>query len=188
VAAAAALAAFSPGARSALLDWLDAIPGVRIERAPALPRSELLPALDFGRPSSLAQARRRADFTLRLPKRLGRPDRVFFDRDGAGGAVVTLVYGTRLVLTEWRTKEVLFYKLLGRGSSTELTDVAGSEAVWLSGGDHAVFYLGGDGAEQYRSGRLAGNVLVWREGGVGYRLEAAVSLREAIDLAESLEP
>jgi hypothetical protein len=190
VAALVAVLALSPGARSAVLDWLDAIPGVRIHRVEKLPVSNLMPGaeLEFGRRVSLNSARRRAGFTVRLPDELGDPTAVYFDRD-RGGTVVTARYGDRLVLSEWTTSAVLFDKLLLGPTRVERTTVGDNRAAWISGGDHAVYYLGAvDAAEHARQGSLAGNVLLWQDGLVGYRLETAASKKRALDLAESLRP
>ena len=185
----AALAAvFSPGARSAFRDWFDFVPGVHVERVEKLPPSARIRAFDLGRRVSLDEARREARFELRLPTGVGKPSEVFVDRDGAGGVAVTAVYGRGLVLTEWRSNHIFFYKLLGPGTSTEIADVHGVDALWLTGGDHAVFYRGADDVEYERDGRLAGNVLLWQQGRTGYRLEARVPLRRALALARSLEP
>jgi hypothetical protein len=186
LAAAVAAIALTPSARSAFLDWLDAIPGVRIARVEELPRSVLMPAFDFGRPVSLDEARRRAGFRLRLPVGVGEPTRAYLDHDGAGRAVVTVAYDSRLVLTEWSETELLFYKQIGRGTRVVEVRVGGAPGLWLTGGDHAVFYLGADRTEYYRAGRLAGNVLFWDRAGIGHRLEARVPLRRALELARSL--
>ena len=186
--AVALTAVFSPSARSAFRDWFDFIPGVHVERVEKLPPSARISAFDLGRRVSLDEARREARFALRLPKGVGKPSRVFVDRDGAGGVAVTAVYGSSLVLTEWRSNHIFFYKLLGPGTSTEIADVHGVDALWLTGGDHAVFYRGADDVEYQRDGRLAGNVLLWQQGRTGYRLEARIPLSRALALARSLEP
>ena len=180
-------AIFSPGARSAFRDWFDFIPGVRIERVEKLPPSSRLHAFDLGREVSLAEARRQARFGLRLPSGLGRPTKVYLDRDPARGTGVTVLYGNGLVLTEWRSDHVFFYKLLEPGTTTQAVYVDGVPGVWLSGGDHAVFYLGADGVEYQHEGRLAGNVLLWQRGRTAYRLEARIPLRRALRIAESLD-
>jgi hypothetical protein len=188
--AAAAVLALSSGARSAVLDWLDAIPGVRIHRVERLPESRLLPTAGaFGRSVSLEQARRRAGFTVRLPSGVGKPTVVYFDHD-RGGTAVTVRYGRRLVLSEWRSSAVLFDKLLlDPGARVENAEVGDNRALWLSGGDHAVFYLGLEDAQEHvQQGWLAGNVLLWQEGFVGYRLETRGGQARAIKLAESLRP
>lgn len=183
--AVAAVLAFSSGARSAVLDWLDAIPGVRIERTEKLPESRLMPAVDFGSPVSLETARRRAGFPVLLPNGLGEPTAVQLDR-GGGGTAVTMRFDRRLVLTEWRASAVLFEKMISFDSNVEPTKVGDDDGLWISGGDHAVFYLGVDTKEHFQPGRLAGNVLLWHDGLVGYRIETAASKRRALELAESL--
>jgi hypothetical protein len=184
--AAIAAIALTPSARSAFLDWIDAIPGVRIARVEELPKSAPMSVYDFGRPVSLEVARRAAGFQVRLPGDVGDPTRVYLDHDGAGGAVVTVAYDSRLVLTEWRETELLFFKQVGRGARLVDVRVGGARGVWLTGGDHAVFYLGADQGEYYRGGRLVGNVLLWDRDGIGHRLEAHVPLRRALELANSL--
>jgi hypothetical protein len=179
-------AVFSPGARSAFRDWFDFIPGVRIERVEKLPPSNRLQAFDLGQEVSLDQARREARFGLRLPSGLGRPTKVYLDRDPARGVGVTVLYGNGLALTEWRSDHVFFYKLLEPGTTTQAVYVDGVPGLWLSGGDHAVFYLGADGIEYQHEGRLAGSVLLWQRGRTAYRLEARVPRRRALRIAESL--
>jgi hypothetical protein len=179
-------AVFSPGARSAFRDWFDFIPGVRIERVEKLPPSRRLHALDLGREVSIGEAERQARFGLRLPSGLGRPMKVYLDRDPARGVGVTVLYGNGLALTEWRSDHVFFYKLLEPGTTTQAVYVDGVPGLWLSGGAHAVFYLGPDGIEYQHEGRLAGNVLLWQRGRTAYRLEARIPLRRALRIAESL--
>jgi hypothetical protein len=186
--AAAAAIALTPAARSAFLDWIDAIPGVRIARVEKLPQSELLPDFDFGRPVTLEEARRAASFPIRLPDGVGDPTDVYLDRDGAGQAVVTIGYDRRLMLTEWHETQPLFYKLIGPGTRVDPVRVGASDGVWVSGGDHVVFYLGADSTEYSRSGRLAGRVLLWDRSGIGYRLEGRFSRQRALELARSMTP
>jgi hypothetical protein len=188
VVAAGALA-FSSGARSAVLDWLDAVPGVRIDRVERLPESELLGSFDPGPRVGLAEARRAFGFPVRLPDRLGDPDAIHLDRDRSGAAVVTAVYGTELVLTQWPARTVLFHKLVAAGTRLERVSVQGRPGAWIAGGDHAVFYEAArTGVEERAAGRLAGNVLVWVRDGIAYRLEADVPRERALELARSLEP
>ncbi len=62
----------------------------------------------------------------------------------------------------------------------------GDFAIWLEGGPHAVFYLGPDGEPTPRDGRLAGNTLLWFDETTTYRLEAAIPLEQAVEIAESI--
>ena len=191
VAALAAVLAVSPGARGAFADWLDFLPGVRVERVEELPSMPLAQWTGvYGEQATLAEAERQAPFDVLLPESLGEPDLVYRYRDPSGGFVVTAVYGdereARLVLTEWTTEDVLFHKLLGPVTQAELVDVRGQEGLWISGNEHVVFYLGHDFQERAAPGALAGNVLVWQEGDVGYRLEAGVGRERAFELVAEL--
>jgi hypothetical protein len=189
VAAAVAVAA-SPGARSAIRDLLDAIPGVSVERLPELPPGSYVLLPDYGERVGLERAQAAAGFPLRLPDGLGEPDAVHLDRDRAGAPVVTAVWGAdtgpRLVLTQWRARSILFHKSLGPRSQARLVRLDGSDALWLAGDDHAVFYDGGGPDDERRAAYLAGNALAWTEAGVTYRLEGRFTLDEARRLAESL--
>jgi hypothetical protein len=191
VAAFAAVLAVSPGARGALADWLDFLPGVRIERVDELPSMPLSSWTGvYGDEVTLAEAERQAPFEILLPESLGEPDLVYRYRDPSGGLVITAVYGdhrdARLVLTQWATEDVLFHKLLGPATQAQLVDVREARGLWINGNRHVVFYLGGDFQERAAQGALAGNVLVWQEGDVGYRLEAGVGRERALELAAEL--
>jgi hypothetical protein len=191
IAAFAAVLAVSPGARGALADWLDLLPGVRIERVDELPSMPLSSWTGvYGEEVTLAEAERQAPFEILLPESLGEPDLVYRYRDPSGGLVITAVYGderdARLVLTQWTTEDVLFHKLLGPATQAQLVDVREARGLWINGNRHVVFYLGGDFQERAAQGALAGNVLVWQEGDVGYRLEAGVGRERALELAAEL--
>jgi hypothetical protein len=184
--------ALSPGARGALGDLLGRIPGVRVERVEELPAMPLAEGGAYGAEVSLAQAERLAPFDLRLPAGLGEPDRVYHRRDGAGADVVTVVYGGEreagLVLTTWPLEHLLVHKLVGPGTDAETVDMGASTAgIWISGRRHVVFYLSRDRRERALEGALAGNVLIWQDGGLGHRLEAGVTRERALQLAAGLE-
>jgi hypothetical protein len=191
--AAAGAVALTPGARSALLDVLDVVPGVEVRRT----EKELPAAVPFfsfeetlGRRVSLEEARRTVGFQLRLPEQLSEPDRVYLDRGAEGGAV-TAVYGgagrrAQLVLTQWHPVRLLFRKLLVRGTDVETVDLDGGQALWISNGDHEVFYVGVDQRRYRAAGYLAGNTLIWQRGAITYRLEGNLVLEHALELARSL--
>jgi hypothetical protein len=176
------------GALAATL--LDLVPGVRLRHAERLPSATLTQPLAAGRPVTLAEAERIVPFTILLPAGLAERPHYFLDRDAAGAAVFTAVYGSgtraELVLTQWRGGPVLFDKLLGYQARTEYVDVGGAPGIWIEGPEHAVFYLGLAGKERRLAGRLAGNVLVWQRNAVSYRLEADVGRQRALELAASL--
>jgi hypothetical protein len=171
---------------------LDLVPGVRVEHVEQPPSVGFTQFPGYGVPVTLAAAQEAVPFALLLPRGLGRPGRILLDRDRAGSPVVTAVYGgerrARLVLTQWVARAVLFDKLLRYDTRVQPVDVDGSPGLWIEGGRfHDVFYLGRSGSEERAPGFLAGNVLVWQRGAVSYRLEAAVGLPRALELAALLQ-
>jgi hypothetical protein len=69
------------------------------------------------------------------------------------------------------------------------TTVNGNPARWVEG-PTAVYVDAGGGGEMLdkRTFITDGHTLVWEESGITYRLEAAVTLEEAVRIAESLTP
>lgn len=185
VLAAAGALALSSSARSGLVDLLDFVPGVRIERVDEPPAMAVTESDSFGRELTLDEAERTAPFELLLPASLGDPDHVYLRSSGA----VTAVYGddrrARVVLTAWPADEVLAHKMIGPATVADVVDVRGQAGVWISGVPHPVFYLD-DGLERGLEGNLAGNVLVWQEGDAAYRLESGLTLARALELAGDL--
>jgi hypothetical protein len=190
LAATAAVLAASPGARSTVLDWLR-IGGVQIRRADELPKVPLRAEPVFGERVSLEEARRRVEFPVLVPERLGEPDRVHHRPYPPGGAV-TLVWGEpgepRLALTEWagRVVEPVVLKLIPPGTQADVVTVGGGTGVWLEGAPHVLFIHPPGGGEQAEELYLAGNVLVWEVGERSFRIEAAVGRDEALRIARSL--
>lgn len=185
-------AAFAvPQARTAILRWVG-LSHVRVVRVDELPPTRPLSGADLGTRTTFVAATRAAGFELLVPDR--QPDSVYVAHSDAG-VRVTLVYGDvskpRLMLSEFRgigtTKFV--EKLADGGTKVERVTVDGSPGLWLSGAPHAVYYAKpGEFDNVYVDDPfLAGNTLVWeRPGGITYRIEADLSKREALKLAESL--
>lgn len=139
--------------------------------------------------------RRTADGVAFAPAALGSPDAVYVDR-----SVTWLVYGPRADLPEVLGTGVgaLVARIEGDGLLEKVIDptvtdridvtVQGHPAVWLEGGEHELLVERADGRVVSSRGRLAGNTLLWEEGGITYRLELALPLAEALRIAESVEP
>ena len=116
---------------------------------------------------------------------MGEPDRVFLQKSWE---MVILVWldetdpeKVRLSLHEIAPGSVIIEKFEPR--LLEMTQVHDSPAAWVSG-PYLVQLTNGDA--NWR--RLVnGNTLVWEAGGVTYRLESALSLEDAIRIAESIE-
>ncbi len=198
VASTASLAAL-PSLRSAVADLLG-IGGVRIQTGGQRP-APAGASLDLGDPISLEDARARVDFDVVVPEALGDPDEVFLDELVPGGQVA-LVYlaGEGLpatpgsdagaLITQFRgsIEDPVLKKLITAEPGTVLKPVTvnRSRGYWMSGGPHFISYIGPDGAPREETVRLVGNVLLWEQNGVTLRIESALTKREALAIAESL--
>jgi hypothetical protein len=187
--------ALSPGARSAVVDLLDRIPGLEIERRAELPDVPYRTHPSYGLEVSLEDAKLRFARPLELPRELGTPDHLYW-LAGPPADMVTAVYGdtrrARAVFSQWKVGSPLLYKVLTHGTGVEVATVRpGAPGVWLFGREHAVFFLSqdqSDPAHHFQEGYLAGNVLAWHSTpDVVYRLEARVGKARALEIARSLE-
>lgn len=203
--------AFSPDARATAADILR-LRGIEIFRGPAptpTPAASPLgipsptPALDratLGEPVTLADARQRAGFGLVLPDDplLGPPDAVYV-RAVEGSVAVSFAYrvrpgipvspeaGIAALVTELggRLEPAILGKVVGPGTSIELLTVNGEPGAWLEGRPHQVFYTATGGAFVNDTLRLAGNTLIWEQGGIVMRLEAQVDKATALRIAST---
>jgi len=182
-----------------------AIGGLRLIFSPAsLPPLPSIPNQPgIGQQTTLYAATSQVGFVLRVPSltALSDPDQVYLMEPPAGGAV-TLVYGARpgyplqqgkaygLVVTQFRAdlSDELFEKMITGGVRVTQTSVHGLPAYWVAGGEHFFFYRDAAGRIVNTTLRLAGDTLIWEEGGVTHRVEGAPSLQAAIAVVESLEP
>ena len=147
--------------------------------------------LDLAGETTLAEARAKASFAVRLPtypSDLGPPDHVFLQ--DFSGPVVVLVWMDRTRPNRVR----MSLHELGPGTFAEKiqppviqeTTVNGPRAVWTEG-PHLLQFLRG-GQVIYDARRLVeGHTLVWTQGDVTYRLETDLPLDEAVRIAASLK-
>jgi hypothetical protein len=77
-------------------------------------------------------------------------------------------------------------KVLGPGTTTRTVTVTGRPGVWISGDPHQIAYNASDGDFTTDTVRRAGNVLLWEDHGVTYRIEGLASLDTALAIANSL--
>ena len=164
---------------------------VPMTATPSLPSSTLIPSLSrIAGETTLADAQQRADYPIPLPAHppnLGQPDHVFVQ--DADGAMTILVW-----LDPLRSGQVLMsLHFIPSGSwavrkieptAIEETEVNGQRAIWAVGPYPLI--LTNRQVEFIRL--IDGNVLIWTDGDITYRLETGLSLEEAIKIAESLEP
>lgn len=144
---------------------------------------------DLAGETSLVEAQRALDFPIKLPtypSGLGAPDRVFLQ--DLGGQAVLLVW----MDPEEPDRIQLDLLLMGPGTFAEKalpavieeTSINGQEAIWAKGA-HLLQFSG----STYHSVPLVveGNILIWEQDGVTYRLESDLSLEEAVRVAESVK-
>jgi hypothetical protein len=147
-------AAFAvPQSRSAILRFLH-LRGVSVEQVETLPLAEQRPlAAALGPVVGDAEAQRVLGAPF-LPRRHG----TLYDR---GGFVSTLLSGP-VLLTEFGAPEML--KKFAEARVEWIEVAPGVQGIWLAGPRHVVLFPG-------LPPRYAGNVLVWADDRVTYRLE-----------------
>ena len=191
------------------------VPGIRIIFAPsgsaqsptvpAPPTSSASPSgsstrllglpLGLGLPISLDEAKARVGFAPRLPAGIGEPVESYVEQER-----LTLLWtpttrlpkipdtAVGLLVTEFRGQvdRTYYEKVLGGGTTVEAVTVGGNRGYWLSGEPHQLFYVGPSGEPEFETRRVVGQVLIWYDGELTYRLETALSRNDAIQLAESM--
>ena len=164
--AALAVAFAVPASRASLLRFFH-LRGARVTLVDRLPPITIRRSL--GQPVPLGSA----PFRLRLPGGR-RPQQVYA---GEGG------YWLRfpgLLVFEFESgsgTEVIKKAVLG-SADVEYVDVNGDPGIWV-GGRHAVYFPGGPP-------RASGHALIWQQGRLTLRLEAAVSRERALAVARSV--
>jgi hypothetical protein len=187
------LVAYGPS-RTAIADWLG-IGAVRFTSEGPLPSG--LPA----RPgptnrggagvgsSAFADARRKVSFPIVRadPARAGAATAIEADANVPGG-LVSVTYD-RFTLTEIAAQpdgQPIATKMLPPGTRVEYLSVNGRHGAWISGSPHELGYLDANGAYRNETVRRVGNVLLWEEGGVTYRIEGLDAEEEALAIAAGL--
>jgi hypothetical protein len=154
-------------------------------------KSSLIPLLEqIGGETTLEDAQQKIGIPIPLPTYpadLDLPDRVFLQ--DAGGWMLILVW-----LDPQQPDQVqMSLHLIEEGSWTiqksqptiiEETTVNGSRAIWTEGNYPLILR---NGNMQFTR-MINGNVLIWEENKITYRLETNLDLDEAVHIAESLTP
>jgi len=141
----------------------------------------------------------RAGFTVTLPADpvIGPPEAAYVD--GARGGQVTVLWpvGPELPATKEPTVGLLLgqfqgavsdgflIKAVDAGTVVERVRVDGRPGFWISGEPHVLFWDGPTGPVD-DARRWVGDVLLWADGPITFRLESALGRDEAIRIAESL--
>jgi hypothetical protein len=187
------------------------VSGIRIEfreetptAIATTPSTPTTPQLDLGRQVSLRDAAARSNLFLAMPDSavLGQPDQVYLREQPDGGYLVTLVYlptetlppaaetGVGLLLMEFQSTnrvEFMVKGVMGTGQISEVF-VNGSRGYWIEG--TSTLMLINDASAPCCNGpeRPSANVLLWQRGDVTFRMETALTLSEAMAIAESVAP
>lgn len=160
--------------------------------APTVTPTPLASILDLAGETSLEAARRQVRFPIKLPTyppNVRAPDRVYMQQ--LVGPSVVLVWLDVQHPTKARlslhiiTEDVLGKKFDVPPQLLQATTMNGQPALWVRG-PHILQYQHA-GISDYGPRRLVdGNVLIWQEGELTYRLETEQPLAEAVRTAESL--
>ncbi|HSK15411.1 MAG TPA: hypothetical protein VK915_04510 [Gaiellaceae bacterium] len=192
-----------PAARTAILELLGlrGASVVRVETLPAVSAPTLTP-LELGREVPLEDGRPLVDWPqVLVPRDLGPPAAAYLS-DAVPGGRLTLVYGpgpglprssptgVGLLVTELRGVVPRSYveKFAAAGTVVRRLSAEGRPAIWLEGGPHVVFFRSADGTVGEDVSRLAGNTLLVQRDGLLVRIEGAIGLERATEIAGSLEP
>jgi hypothetical protein len=203
--AAAALAVLLVGAlligsasvRSTVADFLG-IDGIHIEFRESEPETAPVDP-SFGTPTSMQELDRWLPFTPALPQALGEPDAVylrFLDNGTTLGMLAwtpsedlpeTKETGLGALLLEFAAPpdvEILIKSVGPPFGEVTQVSVDGERGYWLEGASNLTIFEG-DGQSETRP---SGNVLIWADDGVAYRLESNLSMERALEIAESMQP
>jgi hypothetical protein len=172
-----------PPARSAILRFFH-IGAVTVERVEELPPARERP-LAAGLGPALPLDRAEARSGIRLILHAPRPQR-FYARSGLL-ATLLRYRGEPILLAELQGDQLGITKKLVSSATHVQPAQIGSFGLWLTGGKHVIYWQEkpGQAAAQLEP-RLAGNVLIWTEGGRTFRLEGNVGEEQMLELARDI--
>ncbi|MHB8629417.1 MAG: hypothetical protein ACYDBJ_24145 [Aggregatilineales bacterium] len=202
-----------PQVRAAIVNWLHLGGVIIIPEAPTATPTAMAPTpnalqsatptdtprpsptalqsiLDLAGETTLADAQKRVNFPIRLPTYpvgLLAPDRVYLQ--DLNGSVVVLIWldptqpgGIRFAL-HILGPSAFVYKM--QPTVIKETTVSGRPALWTEGPYFLVWQIGSQTTWDTRR-IINGNVLIWTDGPLTYRLESGLSLDEALKIAQSV--
>jgi len=191
------LTAFAP-TREAIAGWLG-IGAVEIRERPApgtapattplepVPGSVAPPSRTGSVDVAAAQAQVR--FPIALPDEAvsGAPTEIAVDSRPPGG-LLAISYPTfsLLEVASAPGQVAVIGKSTQPGVFIDRVVVEGHEAIWIRGDPHEVAYIDQSGDYRTDTVRRAGNVLVWVDGDVTYRIEGAPDLATAVRIASTV--
>jgi RNA polymerase sigma-70 factor (ECF subfamily) len=175
------------------VDTLETAGGALAER----PEPAGVAGLGLGPALSVGEARSRFGAEFFVPRGLGPADGTY-----VAGGHLWLVYAARTglpdspalpgvgaLLGQFRhgyDRPLSLSKGAPAGTRVEAVQVGATPGVWLAGAPHLFLTLGSGRVEDIPP-RLAGNTLLWEQGGLTLRLEAALERDAAVEIATSLQ-
>ena len=152
----------------------------------ATPRTFTPYISDQGVAVSLQEAQASMRHPVQLPSNLGMPDQFYLDNAENPTMLVSLwLDEVDKNNAQYSLYQIEVFNLAAKGANfVSPATVDGHEAFWVEG-PHVIRLEDG----RFQSWLFVeGNVLIWWEGELTFRLEGAATLEEAVALAESLEP
>lgn len=135
----------------------------------------------------LDEARAAVEFPIRLPQGLDAPEHVIVDRRVPGGLVALRYPAFTLVeLPTPANSSVAEVTSADAASETFPMTVRGQPALWITGGAPEIGFVDRDRALRRSPTRAGGNVLVWVEDGITYRIEGFAYQSSAMAMANSM--
>lgn len=156
----------------------------------------------LGQRVSLAEAQAAVGYRIQVPSlaNLGEPDEVYLRTLPDGNQMVSFVYlpapglaetldtGVGALLMQFEARENVEYlgKQVAEGNARTGLLVNGQRAVWIEGTHSLTLLPDPSRGCCEESSRTAGNVLLWEQDGLVFRLESSLSRKEAVAIAESV--
>jgi hypothetical protein len=171
----------------------------------ASPLAEATPVgtgLLLGQRVTLAEAQAAVPYQVQVPAlaSLGEPDEIYLRTLPDGNQMVSFVYfpapglpetletGVGALLMQFEARDRVEYlgKAVGEGNAWVRTDLNGQLALWIEGAHQLTLVTDPSQGCCVEPERTAGNVLLWENDGVTFRLESSLEMEEAIEIAESV--
>jgi hypothetical protein len=200
---AAVLALATAAAAAKLVIDLGAVTIRVVPTAPSTTPTHALGPKDLGTPVSLNEAASLAGFRPSVPAVLGPPSLTWVmqtppDFGAEGVRAVVMAWSPRsnlpsvqgapwgAVLMEFHGDAAIASKVLWAGSGRLQPATVGSKQAYFVTGPHELDLLSPEGALQRFL--VKGNVLLWNDGNITWRLETGLPEADAVRIAESISP
>ena len=174
-----------PDARSAILRFFH-LGAVAVEQVETLPTARERPLVaGFGPALSRSEAEARGMMRIVLPDFDGPAPTRFYTRPGFI-ATVFRAGSKPVLLVEFKGDQTgIAKKVLSPENSITPVEIRDG-GLWIQGERHVLMWQYGVGDVHRLETRLAGNVLLWLDGGRTYRLEGGLDRKEMLALARDI--